>query len=89
MKATLSKTLTPLAALSLVVPFVSVAAYVGTRAVGAAAEAGGRGLLLLCLATAGVVLGAAAGMARERAAGREQDALHITARRRQMRKAFM
>lgn len=90
MKATLSKTLVPLAGIALVVPFVSVAAYVGTRAVGGAADAGGQGLLLLCLALAGVLLGAAAGMARERA-GREQEALHITARRagRQMRNAFM
>lgn len=92
MKATLSKTLTPLTGIALVVPFVSVAAYVGTRAIGGAANAGGQGLLLLCLALAGVLLGAAAGAARERAGAREQNALHITARRRQargMRRAFM
>ena len=91
MKATLSKTLTPLTGIALVVPFVAVATYVGTRAIGGAMAAGGPGLLLLCLALAGVLLGAAAGMARERAEAREHDALHITARRRQqhMRKAFM
>ena len=55
-------------------------------------RAGGRraGLLLLCLAFVGVLLGAAAGAGRQKLGeARESNALHITARERGMRKAFM
>ena len=90
MKVVNSKTFVPVAGIALVVPFVSAAAYVGARALGGAQAEGGQGLLLLCLALVGVLLGAVAGAGRQKAGeARESDALHITARGRGMRKAFM
>jgi hypothetical protein len=89
MKVVHSKTLIPVAGIALVVPFVSAAVYVGARAVGGA-EGGGQGLLLMCLALVGVLLGAAAGAARQKAdEARESNALHITARERRLHGAFM
>jgi hypothetical protein len=90
MKVVQSKTLIPVAGIALVVPFVTAAVYVGTRAVGGA-ESGGQGLLLMCLAIVGVLLGAAAGYGRQKAdEAREANALHITARgERRLHKAFM
>ena len=90
MKVVNSKTFVPVAGIALVVPFVSAAAYVGARALGGAQAAGGQGLLLLCLALVGVLLGAVAGAGRQKLGeARESNALHITARERGMRKAFM
>lgn len=90
MKVVNSKTFVPVAGIALVVPFVSAAAYVGARALGGAQAAGGQGLLLLCLAFVGVLLGAVAGAGRQKLGeAREARALHITARERGMRKAFM
>ena len=90
MKVVNSKTLIPVAGIALVVPFVFAAAYVGARAVGGAQADGRQGLLLLCLALVGVLLGAVAGAALQQSGeARESNALHITARERGMRKAFM
>jgi hypothetical protein len=89
MKVAHSKTLITFAGLALVLPFVLVAAYVGTRAVGGA-ESSEQGLLLLCLALGGAFIGFAGGAGREQSdATREANALHITARERRTRKAHM
>ena len=89
MKVAHSKTLITFAGLALVLPFVIVAAYVGTRAVGGA-ESSEQGILLLCLALGGAFISFAGGAGRERAgATREANALHITARERHTHKALM
>ena len=89
MKATHSKTLVTFAGLALVVPFVAISVFVGTRAV---ANAGGTGndLVLLALALGAALYGVACGFGREESgAAGESCALHITARERGERKGFM
>lgn len=87
MKAASSKTLVTFAGVGLVVPFVAVAVLVGARAV-AGAESAEQNLLLAVMAICGALFGVFGGYARER--GRQEfKALHITARERSGRRAFM
>lgn len=89
MKAAHQKTLNTFAGLALVLPFVAVAAFVATKAVG---KTGGseQSLLLLGLALACAFVGFTSSRRTERAEEeRELFALHITARERRGRRAFM
>lgn len=89
MKVANSKTLVTFAGVALVVPFVAIAVLVGARAL-AGAESAEQNLLLAVMAICGVLLGVAGSYARERGGvAREARALHITARQRSDRKAFM
>ena len=85
MKAAQSKIVVTFASLALVLPFIAIAAFIATRAVGGT-ESQEQGLLLLGLAMCGALAGFVGGASRERAgAAREASVLHITARERRAR----
>ena len=80
MKAIIAKTLITLAALAVVVPFITVALLVGMRAV-AMAEGLGDDMLIVSLVVVGAIISSFKGLGRQDKEEAYPAALHIAARK--------